>query len=266
MVTCLIPFEEYRNKFESAKMERTDGILEITLQTAGKSLAWTHTAHNELGMMFKCVASDRSNRIVILTGTGDEFSGPRSGWDKRVRANRPTSEEWDEVIYHGRQLEMNLLDIEVPVIAALNGPPYRHAELPLLCDIVIASDDVIFEDTGHFHHGNLVPGDGMHLVLSLLLGHNRARYLQLMGTSISAGEAKDMGLVAEVLPKGDVMPRAREIAATLAKKQDLLLRYTRLVFTHRLKKMMLEDLGYGLALEGLAISGSTSQYPARSGN
>ena len=104
----------------------------------------------------------------------------------------------------------------------------------------------------HFPNG-LVPGDGMHIVMPLLLGMNRGRYFLLTGQTLSAQEAKDLGLVAEVLPQDKVLARAWEHAEALASKPTLLLRYTRLMFTEYLKKRMQDLLGYGLAMEGLAL-------------
>jgi enoyl-CoA hydratase/carnithine racemase len=257
----LLSFDEYKDKYGSARMKRDRGILEVTFHTDGGSLQWSERSHHELGMIFKCLAADRDNRIVIMTGTGDDWSGPPAEWDARVHKQRPTPEEWDDIIYFGRQLSMNMLEIEVPVIFALNGPPHHHAELPLLADIVIASENAVFGDVGHFRGGALVPGDGITVVLSALLGPNRARYLQLMGQQIDARRALDLGLVGEVLPREKVLERAREIADRLAANSDLVLRYTRLVFTQPLKEQMLRYQGFGLALEGLAATGSSGKYP-----
>jgi enoyl-CoA hydratase/carnithine racemase len=145
-----------------------------------------------------------------------------------------------------------LLDIEVPMIGVVNGPAKRHAELALMCDIVIAADDATFEDTAHFHLGGIVPGDGINIVYTLLMGLNRARYLMLTGQVLTAKEAKDMGLVAELLPRDRLHARAWELARQLAKKPDTLLRNTRIVLTHPLKKLMDEGLQYFFALETLA--------------
>ena len=82
---------------------------------------------------------------------------------------------------------MNFLNIEVPVISAVNGPAWRHSELPLLADIVLAADTAQFQDSAHFT-GGLVPGDGMHIVYPLLLGVNRARYFLLTGTDSHGAE------------------------------------------------------------------------------
>jgi enoyl-CoA hydratase/carnithine racemase len=83
------------------------------------------------------------------------------------------------------------------------------------------------------------------------MGLNRARYLMLTGQVLSAREAKDMGLVAELLPRHELLARAWELAQQLAKKPEFLLRYTRMVLTHPLRKLMDEGLQYSLALETL---------------
>ena len=147
---------------------------------------------------------------------------------------------------------MNLLDIPVPVIAAINGPAWRHSEIPLLSDIVLASETAAFQDSAHFASG-LVPGDGVHVVYPLLLGMNRGRYFLLTGETLDAEEAKRLGLVAEVLPPEEVLPRAWELAGELTKRPTLLLRSTRLMFTEYLRRLMQDLLGYGLAMEGLAL-------------
>jgi enoyl-CoA hydratase/carnithine racemase len=210
-------------------------------------------------MIFKCIAADRENRVVIMTGLGDEWSGPPARWEARVHQTRPTPEEWDNIIYFGRQLEMNMLEIEVPVVFALNGPPHHHAQLPLLADIILASENVIFGDVGHFPEVGLVPGDGVNVVFSALLGPNRARYMHLMGEEIDARKALELGLVGEVLPQEKVLERAWQIARKLAEKNDLVLRYTRLVFTQPLKERLLRYQGLGLALEGLAATAASGK-------
>ena len=198
---------------------------------------------------------------MILTGTGDEFSGIRASTGTRHLPTR-TANAIDRVHWEGRALLMNLLNIEVPVIAAINGPAWRHCEIPLLSDIVLASDTAAFQDWAHFM-SNMVPGDGMHIVMPMLIGLNRARYFLLTGQTISAQEAKDLGLVAEVVPADQVLARAWEHAETLTQKPTLLLRYTRLMFTEDSKQRMQALLGYGLAMEGLALMEQLDQ-PAKS--
>ena len=86
----------------------------------------------------------------------------------------------------------------------------------------------------------------------MLMGLNRARYLMLTGQVLTAREARDMGLVAELLPRDALLPRAWELAGQLARKSDMLLRYTRMVLTQPLKKAIDESLPYTLAMEALS--------------
>jgi enoyl-CoA hydratase/carnithine racemase len=237
-------FEDYANKYKSARMERRDGILQVTLHTEGQSLRWGFLPHGELPEAFHDIGSDPENRVVILTGTGEEFSGPR--------ATRPSIERIDRIHWEGRHLLMNLLNIEVPMISAINGPAWRHSEIPLLCDIVLAADTAQFQDSAHFN-SEVVPGDGMHIVYPLLLGMNRGRYFLMTGQTLDAAEALRLGLIAEVLPADGLLPRAWDLARDLASKPTLLLRYTRLLFTEYLRRQMHDLLGYGLAMESLAL-------------
>jgi len=95
--------------------------------------------------------------------------------------------------------------------------------------------------------------DSAQVVWPLVLGPNRGRYFLMTGQRIGAAEAQALGVVAEVLPREQLMPRAWELAAEFATKPAITLRNTRAAFTYPLKKRMLEELSRGLALEGLGI-------------
>lgn len=248
----MLKFDEYAGRYKSIAMSRTDGILEVTFHTKGDSLRWDLSVHSEMAEAFRYIATDRENRVVILTGTGAEFCGPRVGAGATSYAEQPSADVWEA---HGfteaRELLGSLLDIAVPIIGVVNGPALRHGEIALLSDIVLASEDATFEDSAHFQLQDFVPGDGVHVVYTMLLGINRARTFLLLGEVIDADEAKRLGMVTEVLPKGMVLDRARELARLLAKKPDRLLRYTRALLVHPIKKQMHDHLALGLAVEGL---------------
>ncbi|MGZ5257279.1 MAG: enoyl-CoA hydratase/isomerase family protein [Burkholderiales bacterium] len=241
------------NDYRFVKLERRDGILQMTLHTDGGPLQWNLDAQVELATAFGDVGADRDNRVIILTGTGDEFTGPRLDPDAQFFHGAQISPAGvHHVFRNARRLVNALLDIEVPMIAAVNGPAKRHADLALMCDIVIAADDVTFEDTAHFHNGGIAPGDGINVVYTLLMGLNRARYLMLTGQVLSAKEAKDIGMVAELMPREKLVPRAWELAEQLARRPEMLLRYTRAVLTHPLRKALDDGLQYFLAMETLS--------------
>ena len=86
----------------------------------------------------------------------------------------------------------------------------------------------------------------------MLVGPNRARYMLLMGKQLSAQEALDWGVVAEVLPQHQLVDRAWEIARELVQRPPLVLRYTRQLFTQNFKRAFLDELGHGLARETYA--------------
>ena len=243
---------DYAERYSCIHMRRENGILEMRFHTEGGPLRWGMTPHGELPDAFADVARDRENRVVILTGTGDVFSGLRATPATRSLAQGISANAYDRVHWEGRALLMNLLNIEVPVISAINGPAWRHCEIPLLSDIVLASETAAFQDSAHFMSG-MLPGDGMHIIMPLLMGMNRGRYFLLTGQTLTAQDALALGLVNEVLPADKVLPRAWEHAEHLAQKPTLLLRYTRLMFTEYLKKRLQDLLGYGLAMEGLAL-------------
>ncbi|HIN35987.1 MAG TPA: enoyl-CoA hydratase/isomerase family protein [Dehalococcoidia bacterium] len=238
--------EEYQNKYETVNFERRNGILQVTFHSHGGSLKWGGPAHREFGYAFADIGSDPENRVVILTGTGDDYCAEFEG-DRPKR----TPKTWDVTYWEGKRLLTNLLEIEVPIIGAVNGPALIHAEIPVMSDIVLASENATFQDAPHFPRG-IVPGDGVHVVWPMLLGQNRGRYFLLTGQTLSAQEAQQLGVVAEVLPRERLVTRAWELAEQLCQQPDLTLRYARVAITLNIKRQMQDMLGYGLAIEGLA--------------
>jgi len=240
---------DYADRYTSMTMRRDDGILEVTFHTGGDSLRWGIVPHAEFPDAFADIARDRDNKVVILTGTGAEFSGPPGNL---FVTSRPTAAFTENLISEGKRLLMNLMSIEVPVICAVNGPAWRHSEIPLLNDIVIASDDACFQDSAHFPCG-VVPGDGVHIVYPMLLGQNRGRYFLLTGQVLDAAEALRLGLVAEVMPRERLLPRARELARMILAKPEVMVRHTRALLSEPIKRALLQDLAHGLNSECLAL-------------
>src|SRR5919201_3392901 len=69
-------FAEYSVKYQTIRMRREEGILELQFHTNGGPLRWGRLPHSEFENAFADIGRDRDNHVVILTGTGDEFSGP----------------------------------------------------------------------------------------------------------------------------------------------------------------------------------------------
>jgi enoyl-CoA hydratase/carnithine racemase len=239
------------HSFRFVRLQLTEGILEVTIHRAGGAALWEGRPggiHDELGRVFRLVARHPGVKVMILTGAGDAFCAKM---DPDPPGEVMDARWWDRIFREGRDLIMNLLDIEVPVIGAVNGDAFVHAELVVLSDIVVATEGSRFADKAHAV-GGVVPSDGAHVVWPMLLGPNRARHFLLTGAEIDAHEAKRLGFVAEVVPPMRLRERAWEIARELAAKPRMMLRYSRIALTLEFKRRLLNDLGYGLALEGLA--------------
>lgn len=255
-----VRFEEYADRYRSIRMERHDGILQLTFHTKGGSLQWSRVggvvASEEFAQAFADIGRDPQNKVVIMTGTGKVFSGPPASEEQ---SEYPTPRAWDAIHRRGMLLITSLLNIDAIIVCCVNGPAYRRPEIPLLADIVLAAPEASFQDSAHFANRK-TPGDGVNFVIPLLMGLNRARYFLLTGQTLTATDALEIGLVNEIVPREQLLARARELAEELLEQNPLVLRYTRLLFTHELKKIAHEVLGYGLALEGLAaIDESTSE-------
>jgi len=87
---------------------------------------------------------------------------------------------------------MNILDIEAPLIAAVNGPARLHTEFVLLADIILATPSTVFQDKPHFESG-IVPGDGVHLLWQEAIGPIRGRHFILTRQELDAQTAKEWG-------------------------------------------------------------------------
>jgi enoyl-CoA hydratase/carnithine racemase len=239
-------FDTYRSKYPNMKMERRGGVLQLTLHTDGDSFVITDAAHRDFGPAFADIAADRANKVLLLTGTGDVFC-------TGVRPDDPTTfttvHGLDRLFNEAVDRDMAMFNLPIPVIAAVNGPAHVHADVPIAADIVLAADTASFKD---FHLPLLASGGVAQVLWQELLGTVSGNYFMLTGQILDAKTALEKGVVSEVLPADKLMARAWEHAERLAALPELVLRYTRLSVTQRIKKRILEEAPYGYALIGLA--------------
>jgi enoyl-CoA hydratase/carnithine racemase len=243
-------FADYENTFPHAKLTRSDtGILEIALHTAGKSLTFDAETHEEFVELFRIVGQDRDTRVVILTGTGEAFIDDIDG----SKFDFASANGFSKMFGEGRSVLSHLLDIPVPLIAAVNGPATVHSEYVLLADVVLATPNTVFQDKPHAAFG-IVPGDGLHSLWPYVIGPTRGRYFLATQQVLSAEDAKAFGAVNEIVDKAHLLPRARAIATKVAALPPLTARLTRLALTQPLRRLLDETLSFGLALETLSAA------------
>src|ERR1700751_1641620 len=243
-------FDAYHDRFPNARLNRSKtGVLEVALHTDGGTVVFNGHTHEQFVDLFHAIASDPDNRVVILTGSGAAFMESISpeGFDFF------TPQGYDKIYREGKKVLMNILDIEVPLIAAVNGPVRLPSEYILLADIVLATPSTVFQDKPHFEFG-IVPGDGVHLLWPEVIGSVRGRYFLLTRQELPSHTAKDWGVVNEIVASEKLLSRAREIAEGLAKLPALTTRYTRIALTQKLRRIIDEGVGYGLALEGISAA------------
>ncbi|MGA6962982.1 MAG: enoyl-CoA hydratase/isomerase family protein [Xanthobacteraceae bacterium] len=243
-------FDVYRTKFPNARLTRSKtGVLEVALHTDDGTLVFNGHTHEQFVDLFHAIGSDHDNRAVILTGSGGAFMETINpeGFDFF------TPQGYDKIYREGRKVLMNILDIEVPLIAAVNGPVRLHSEYILLADIVLATPSTVFQDKPHFDLG-IVSGDGVHLLWQEAIGTIRGRYFILTRQELDAQTAKEWGAVNEIVPADKLLPRAREIAEGLAKLPPLTTSYTRIAMTQKLRRIIDEGVTLGLALEGISAA------------
>jgi enoyl-CoA hydratase/carnithine racemase len=248
---------DYFTRYTNLIMERTEeGILHLRFHTNGAAFVWAEPPHRELEHAFREIGRDHANKVILMTGTGEDFCGriDFASWNLShsggtTGGGEMASAEWrGKISWEGRQFLLALLDIEAPIIAAVHGRCTLHAEIPLLSDIVLASETAIFGDDVHFTN-NVVPGDGIQILWTTLLGANRGRYLALTHELLDAHEAKAAGLVGEVLPPDRLEERAWELARLLAGKGQQVLRNTRLAVIRPLRRAYDDGLVHGFGLQ-----------------
>jgi hypothetical protein len=108
------------------------------------------TTHHDFPRLVEDIAYDRDNKVLVLTGTGNTFidsiDGPSLG---------DITKPWtaDATYLEGRRGVQRLVDLEIPIVAAVNGPVSVHSEYALLADVVIASETAVFSDFPHLAFG-----------------------------------------------------------------------------------------------------------------
>ena len=252
-ITTRPSFEEYSRTYaEHFRMTRANGVIEVQMHSDGGPAVYDLKLHNDWAQLWYVIGNDPDNEVLIFSGTGDTWLD----YTERSRYESPLAELPADSFYDHqfadslKLLESLIFNVDIPTISCINGPGF-HTEFALLCDITLCADHAVLFDP-HFEIG-LVPGDGQGLVFQELMGLKRAAYYMYTADKIDARTALDMGLVNEVLPVDGLLPRAREIAAKIMKQPRATRRLTAAVIRRPWKRLLVQDLGYHMAHEMLAL-------------
>ncbi len=252
---------DYFTAYRSLKLTRdANGVLVVEFHSNGGPLTFTAQAHTEVVDAFYRISQDRANKIVILTGAGGDFM---IGVDWASFGNAADPGVWSQVHDEGVQVLENIANIRVPVIAAIEGRAHVHSEYALLANVIVAAEGATFQDVAHFAAG-VVPGDGIFTAWSYRAGAGRAEAFLLKPEPLPARTAHEWGVVAEVVPNGQAVSRARELAELYLKAPEVTRRDTRVHFIRPLKERIVREVGYGLSLEGASAADLVKSMQAKS--
>ena len=198
--------------FTSLRLEVADAIATITLDRPGALNALTVPLKNELLAALRAIARDRAVRAVVLTGAGRAFC---AGQDLKERLEPDAAPLAVEVRERYNPIILAMRRLDQPIVGAINGVAAgAGASLAFACDVRLAAEDASFMLA--FGRIGLVPDSGATWFLPRLVGPAKASELALLGEPLSAVDAERFGLVARVVPAGDLAAEARVVAARLA--------------------------------------------------
>src|SRR5580692_4265627 len=242
---------DYFSAYHNLKVTRdANGVLVAEFHKNGGPFIMTAPAHTEFVDAFYRIGQDRANKIVILTGAGGEFITDVD-WSSFGAVTDP--DVWSQVHDEGAQVLENIANIRVQVIAAIEGRAHVHSDYALFASVIVAADGATFEDVAHFGAG-VAPGDGIFTTWSYRAGAGRAEAFLLNPQPLKARTAYEWGVVAEVVPNGKALSRARELAGLYLKAPEVTRRNTRIHFIQPLKERIVREVGYGLSLEGASAA------------
>lgn len=211
-------------------IERDGPIMIVRMNRPESHNALSEVAHmQEFSVLCQSVRHDPSVKVIVLTGNGKSFCAGGNVKDMRDRTGMFAGSPYE--IRNGyrngiQTIPLALYEVEVPVIAAVNGPAIGAGlDLACMCDIRIAADRALFAES--FVRLGIVPGDGGAWLLQRVIGVPRATIMALTGETIDAARALEWGLVAEVVPGDALLDAALELAGKIAVNPAPALRLTK---------------------------------------
>lgn len=200
-------------------LERKGAIALATLNSPDtRNILSSDREYGGLESMCREVQADKSIHVLILTGAGRAFCAGGNIKMMHERAETgsiPPLEEryaYKEGIH---RIPLALHHLEVPVIAAINGPAIGAGlDLACMCDIRIASETAVFAES--FVKLGIIPGDGGAWFLQRIVGLSKAAEMTFTGEPISAADALACGLVSRVVPAAELMDAAFVLAGQIA--------------------------------------------------
>lgn len=239
-----VPFDQV--PFDTLEVERIGPVVRVTIAHPQSELnAVDDTLHRDLTVLFGLLRGERHARAAVLTGRGKAFS---AGGDYAWFPTLDNPGRLHDLRRDAKQLIWDLVDIEIPVVAAINGPAIGlGATIALLCDVILMADTATIADP-HVRVG-IVAGDGGTAIWPLLVGPARAKEYLLTGDSLSAVEAERIGLVNRVVPAGQLQSEALKMAERFAAGAPMAIQYTKAAVNKLVKEALNTSFDFAVGHE-----------------
>ncbi|MBG51486.1 MAG: enoyl-CoA hydratase [Rhodobiaceae bacterium] len=249
---------------EHIDVNRTDGVLTLTMNRPAKKNALTQEMYAALADNVVAAQSDPDIRVVVLTGTADSFTAGNDLADFAGGPGKAKRGE-NEIPPVGRFLQA-ILQAEKPLLAAVNGLAVGVGVTMLLhCDLVYASPNATFQTP--FVNLGLVPEAGSSLLMPRLVGQQKANELLLLGKKIDAAEAERIGLIAGVLDADTLQHDVAQVAATLAARAPNAVKLTKSLVKHErddvAQQMADESVHFSAQLQTAEFAEAASAFAER---
>ncbi len=201
--------------YETIRYEVADGVATLTLKRPEKLNAFNDAMHGEVRDALKSLRRDGSVRALLMTGAGRAFSAGQDLSDRLITPDAPPRDLAEALDRWYNPLIRTLRDLEMPVIAAVNGVAAgAGANIALAADIVIAARSAKFIQA--FCRIGLVPDSGGSFHLPRRVGWARALALAMLGDEVPAEQAEAWGMIWKCVDDEALMDEATALARRLA--------------------------------------------------
>ncbi|MDP6689584.1 MAG: enoyl-CoA hydratase-related protein [Alphaproteobacteria bacterium] len=238
------------DKYNCFAASRQGRVLTLTMDRPDDLNIVNKDLHDELGSIFYDVQLDEEADVVVLTGAGRMFSaGGDLAMMKRIADG---SDEPMLLLVDAKRIIYSLLDLEKPIIAAVNGHAMGlGANIALMCDTIFMSSEAKIADT-HVKAG-VVAGDGGCVIWPQLIGYAKAKEFLMTGDPLGAEEAERIGLINHVSAPGETLADAQAFAQRLANGATAAIRWTKVSANIGLKQLAHSIMDTSLAYEWLTF-------------
>ncbi len=232
------------SRYECLSTQREGKVLTVSFNRPQALNAINAQLHTELSHIFADIAQDHETEAVVLTGKGRAFcAGGDIKWFQDM-----TSTQLDDLFSEARKIIIHMLEVEQPIIAAVNGPATGlGATLALFSDVIYAADNAKIGDP-HVRVG-VVAGDGGAIIWPWLIGTAKAKEFLMTGDLVKADEAERIGLVNHVVPADQLMEKATAFATRMANGPRMAIRGTKASVNKILRDTVNLVLDTSLAIE-----------------